>query len=913
MSAARATLYDLLPAIYRTRDAEQGGPLEALLAVVAEQVAVLQEDLEQLYDDQFIETCADWVVPYLGDLLGYRGLHGVVPQISSPRAEVANTLRFRRRKGTAAMLEQFARDVTGWPARAVEFFQLLATTQYLNHLRLDNRATLDLRRADALERLQGPFDDSARTVEVRSIARGRGRYNLPNVGLFLWRLGAYSHTESIACRVSDGCYTFHPLGIDIPLFNRPEPEDEIAHLAERAHVPAPLTRAELEADLGSYYGVGKSLLLRVGEQVVAPGPDQKTEDLIVVCDLSDVAAPEEASHPRFAHAHRPTHRIAIDPVLGRIALPRPPGAGEETPAPEEVTTAAGREVRVTYHYGFSTEMGGGEYPRQATFDRRWEEGRPPLRVPGGYPDLQDALGALGAADGVVEITDNGRYTEVPAITAAADQQLEFRARDGRRPTLALTGEWEIGGAPGAMVTLNGLLISGGLRLRGGGWRLRLRHCTLVPGRSLAHDGRPERPELPALSLAEATEGDAPITVEIDHSIVGPLHLPHERARLEARDSIVDSPAREQRARCLPALVSGDLTSFPSLGPGPLALTVTIGDSGPHLILLPGAPTELEGIRAQLEAAICGVAPGPGFARCRVLAADGRLVLLPGTLAPLRIGRAGADLAAERLLLLPPQSRQARALLSGSLAPFRALRSATPALRVTLGGWTREVALPAPPEDLPDARQRLQQALDPEIAPALAGTLVLLLDDRLLVVPGTEETAPLFSASAADPTTVYDLALGLLPALAGDASGAQPGPASTLERATVLGPVHVRELTVASAVIFTAPVEAERRQSGCVRFSFVPDGSRTPFRHRCQPEAGSGASELQPLFTATRYGDPVYGQLSPGCPPEIRQGAEDEAEMGAFHDLFQPQREMNLRVRLDEYLRFSLEAGIFYVT
>ena len=48
-----------------------------------------------------------------------------------------------------------------------------------------------------------------------------------------------------------------------------------------------------------------------------------------------------------------------------------------------------------------------------------------------------------------------------------------------------------------------------------------------------------------------------------------------------------------------------------------------------------------------------------------------------------------------------------------------------------------------------------------------------------------------------------------------------------------------------------------------------------------------------------------------CPAQIRAGADDEAEMGAFHNLFQPQRETNLRVRLDEYLRFGLEAGIFY--
>jgi hypothetical protein len=67
MSIDSEQLYNLLPAIYRIRDAERGEPLKALLAVIAEQAAVLEEDLAQLYDDQFIETCAEWVIPYIGD------------------------------------------------------------------------------------------------------------------------------------------------------------------------------------------------------------------------------------------------------------------------------------------------------------------------------------------------------------------------------------------------------------------------------------------------------------------------------------------------------------------------------------------------------------------------------------------------------------------------------------------------------------------------------------------------------------------------------------------------------------------------------------------------------------------------------------------------------------------------------
>ena len=108
---------------------------------------MLEEDIEQLYDDQFIETCAPWVAPYIGDLIGYRTLYGLTDKIGSPRAEVADTIAFRRRKGTASMLEQLARDVTGWDARVVEYFRLLATTQYMNHIRSRNIAWVDMRAA----------------------------------------------------------------------------------------------------------------------------------------------------------------------------------------------------------------------------------------------------------------------------------------------------------------------------------------------------------------------------------------------------------------------------------------------------------------------------------------------------------------------------------------------------------------------------------------------------------------------------------------------------------------------------------------------------------------------------------------------------------------------------------------------
>jgi hypothetical protein len=152
-----------------------------------------------------------------------------------------------------------------------------------------------------------------------------------------------------------------------------------------------------------------------------------------------------------------------------------------------------------------------------------------------------------------------------------------------------------------------------------------------------------------------------------------------------------------------------------------------------------------------------------------------------------------------------------------------------------------------------------------------------------------------------------------------------GAALEVENSTIIGRVRTQMIEASNTIFLasiaqgnpdTAPIEAERLQQGCVRFSYVPRESVVPRQYHCQPQQGDSqqqVSRLHPLFTSLRYGDAGYCQLSTRCAVEIRQGADDEAEMGAFHHLYQPQREANLRTRLDEYLRFGLEAGIFYAS
>src|SRR4051794_3399725 len=129
-------LYNLMPAVYRERDVEQGYPLRDLLRIVAEQADIVYSDIQRLWDNFFIETCDRWAIAYIGDLVSNRLLNDgqnlkdpdtardLFPDLAGPdlrppiairtRPDVAKTIYYRRRKGTLPMLEELARDVTGW-------------------------------------------------------------------------------------------------------------------------------------------------------------------------------------------------------------------------------------------------------------------------------------------------------------------------------------------------------------------------------------------------------------------------------------------------------------------------------------------------------------------------------------------------------------------------------------------------------------------------------------------------------------------------------------------------------------------------------------------------------------------------------------------------------------------------------
>jgi hypothetical protein len=732
MTDSRERLHRLLPAVHRVRDAVEGGDqLRALLAIAEEELDLLEADVQRLYDDWFIETCQEWVVPYIGDLLGVRGLIPVAGAPFSQRGLVANTIAYRRAKGTVAVLEQLAHDVTGWGAKAVEYFDRLATTRAMSHRRRSDVAFVDVRSADAASLAHTPFERSAHLVDVRHIDNGRGRYNIPHVGLHVWRLQSYPLDGLASARAveavvasEEGRYTFSPFGYDLPLFNVPRAEEEFAHLAAEPNVAAPLrrrplhdelaerrrARAEHRTDFAELYFDDSQPVFRV---VLVNGGHRREvlPEAIAICDLSD---PDQPSPTGWRRPDASTGlEVGVDPQLGRLALP----AG--------VTVDA---VEVGYAYGFPGDLGGGPYDRSASVagplanlpDPRelphWQKGVTAL-APHGDPDrmptLDEAVDEWNAiakpAIGVIAVMDSRTYTadlhiEVPAgcrllIVAAdwpADEQADPRVAAlgprrrfgrllarGRRPhvrgTIEVRGVADPPGASPGEVILDGLLLERPLTVAAGDLGLlRVAHCTLPP----------ESARIAVLSDPDGSNGS--LTVELERTICGQVDLGGTVPRLRIRDSIVD---------------------------------------------------------------------GSG-----------------------------------------------------------------------------EMAISAPEAD------------------------------------------------------------------------------TDVQTSTIAGSTAVRTLSAGNSIL-SGDVTVRHRQTGCVRYCYLPLSSVVPRRFRCHPVDEAAATRVAPAFASLdlRRTPSAYGQLADTCPPEIAGGAEDEGEMGAFNFLANRQRLANLMTRMDEYLRFGLEAGVVFDT
>jgi hypothetical protein len=198
----------------------------------------------------------------------------------------------------------------------------------------------------------------------------------------------------------------------------------------------------------------------------------------------------------------------------------------------------------------------------------------------------------------------------------------------------------------------------------------------------------------------------------------------------------------------------------------------------------------------------------------------------------------------------------------------------------------------------------------------AGNPELSVDlHRCLTGPITLPTS--VRALTVNQSVVFPLVAGAADAVAVDAAGADV----TVDRVTLLGSLTARSLTAGNA-LFTGVVMVERTQAGCVRFSYLPPGSVTPRRYRCQPDlaveqssapAAQVRARLVPSFLSEDFGHFGAAYLPVDAPDGLLTGADDGAEMGVFGIVQRPQRLANLISALDEYLPFGLDATPLPVT
>jgi hypothetical protein len=244
-------IWEWLPAIYKDEDGLAVHPdvLRSLVQILARQLAIARRSIDRLWDDQFIELCDDWAIPYIGDLVATRLVHEANRR--GRRTDVAHTVFYRRRKGTPHVLETLIQDIAGWEGTVVESFRRLARTRHgldPEPAEIQGFVTATppggwarLTSTRGAELVDGPFDEFFHTPDFRRLRGKLGRYNIPKLNFHILRLLPFEVRFVTPAELGQGRFTFDPSGRDIPLFRpdqRTSPQE--CHPPQEWEMPAPI-------------------------------------------------------------------------------------------------------------------------------------------------------------------------------------------------------------------------------------------------------------------------------------------------------------------------------------------------------------------------------------------------------------------------------------------------------------------------------------------------------------------------------------------------------------------------------------------------------------------------------------------------------------------------------------------------
>jgi hypothetical protein len=534
-------LWKLIPAVYRTLDStpddpadltERAGPLREMVNRIAAQAAVIRRSMDRMWEDQSIETCDDWLIPYIGDLVATNLVACMDAQ--GQRLDVAKTIYYRRRKGTVGLLEELASDVAHRDARVVEFFRRLGRTRHSfdppigqvpffsgptdplqpavieglagAYTRTPMGGYADLRQAYGAAKAMTPFDEFAYTADFRRGRQYSGWHNIPRLGVFVWWLLSFGVEPSTPVEDADckGQFTFDPSGREIPLFARSQRTSE-----------------------------------QFGEHWISPDewqlPVNISKDLFAL--QSAQLYPDSLSvleGDTVPYSVMTLDRAVVNPERGRFRL--------------QGIAPASNVVHVTYHYGFSSEIGAGPYDQRLGGEKLPARPSPVTEVKDVASKFATAVAGI-AGKGTVVIDDSLTYS--PPADLGGVQDVALLGANQQRPLVRWTTtprvEWTITGTAGSTLVLQGLWLCGAdVVLKGEFESVVIRYCTLDPGNSGASLKTPQLymnsvdkvPLAPTHLFVEAKMA----FLDIQRSIVGPIRTRNGGGiqSLNISDSIVQA-------------------------------------------------------------------------------------------------------------------------------------------------------------------------------------------------------------------------------------------------------------------------------------------------------------------------------------------------------------------------------------
>lgn len=866
-----AQLLQWLPGVYRARDAQADGALRAFLSLFADELWRMRRTVEQAYADHFIDSAQDWVIPYLAELVGtevlFTGEAARQRDIARRnRADVKNTIHWRRQKGTLAGLQDLAHGVGGWGVHAQEMFERVAWLQNLTHIKKQARFALDLRDGENLARSFTPFTQARALADLRTPDQRVGWHQTRQVCVFEWPIAAHPLRGVTPCAIGGGRFTFHPLGLDTALLAACDNETQRADVmrapgstgADITHPQAsdmPIRTRDLRHHPSAYVGTPVGFSLREDGIALVGGPDAGAPLLDPCLDYPELASVRGmraadttvfAAGTQFELAAARLGAVLVP--VNTVMTPMSYSPGQAFASQLQLVNPRGRLALNTVTPDFSYTPGvapyqpdTGPYHHPVLLLSLTNTGAAPAAWPENELIVRNAHGSA------LQITLPALPSLAPAATVyfyvASDGATYFARGDhlagapDRNPDSFMFGAYSAAHLARASV--------GQRRIRPGHPAGAARFRRVVARDLCCWD----KPLIPAL---------APGEVAIDP----------QRGRIAF-------PAAE--------VPSGELGTDFHIG-----LTAKIG-AGPFsrgdrpratLTVARTRNADFASVQAALNAAPDGSAPPVVIEILDSAVYEETLSLVnrnfPGGLL------IQSSALQTPLLKKPPAAPRLLDIANSAIAVLGldGLLMAGGAIRMT--GAVRALRLRSC--SLQPASVTLQlnmpAAIDVQLQQCISGPLSI--------------TAPQGGVTLQDSIIQHPLASIETPGAAIALSFANG--TAALEASTLLGTLNVQSASISNTLCHGDVLLAEADAS-CLRFSRLPPSLTALRAFRC--------TQATPVFVSITYGDAGYMHLHPNTAAQLLRGGEEGGEVGAFASAGLPWRTQNTGLRLNEYIPAGL--------